>query len=221
MRVAVNFPYFVPYAGYFRLFTSTDVFVSFDCVPFPRRGFVHRNRLATHAGNAAWYTLPMQKAPRDTLIKDMRFAAGIAAHMQRQHRRFPVLQSTRAQDHPLVTLCNAPQGEPVSFLHATLQTINQLLGLPFTVVRSSALDFDKSQRGEARVLSILEALGATAYVNAPGGRHLYDAANFKARGMTLNYLAPYEGSVWSIMQRLLTDQPRRIAAEINRQSGVT
>lgn len=218
MRVAVNFPYFVPYAGYFRLFASTDLFVSFDCVPFPRRGFVHRNRLANRAGEPAWYTLAMRKAPRDTLIKDVRFVAQIGEHMRRQRRRFPVLQSARAEDDPLVTLCSAPQGEPVAYLHATLQHVNGVLGLPFDVVRSSELDFDRSQRGEARVLSILEALGATAYVNAPGGRHLYDAAKFKARGMTLNYLPPYQGPVWSILQRLLTETPQQLAAEINRQS---
>ena len=218
MRVAVNYPYFVPYTGYFRLFACTDVFVSFDCVPFPRRGFVHRNRLATYAGDPAWYTLAMQKAPRTTLLKDMRFVNHIVAHMQRQRRRFPVLQTERAQDHPLVSLCSSPDGEPVPFLHATLQVINELLGLPFAVVRSSELEFDRTRRGEARVLSILEALGATAYVNAPGGRHLYDARNFKARGITLSYLRPYQGPVCSILQRLLTEEPRQVAIEINRQS---
>jgi hypothetical protein len=38
-------PYFVPYAGYFRLFAASDLFVIYDCVQFPRRGWVHRNRL--------------------------------------------------------------------------------------------------------------------------------------------------------------------------------
>jgi hypothetical protein len=36
--VAVMQPYFMPYAGYFRLFAAADVFVLFDCVQFPRRG---------------------------------------------------------------------------------------------------------------------------------------------------------------------------------------
>ena len=40
--VAVMQPYFMPYAGYFRLFAAADVFVLFDCVQFPRRGWVHR-----------------------------------------------------------------------------------------------------------------------------------------------------------------------------------
>ena len=35
--IAVMQPYFVPYAGYFRLFAVADVVVMFDCVQFPRR----------------------------------------------------------------------------------------------------------------------------------------------------------------------------------------
>jgi hypothetical protein len=43
--IAVMQPYFIPYAGYFRLFAASDLFVIYDCVQFPRRGWVQRNRL--------------------------------------------------------------------------------------------------------------------------------------------------------------------------------
>ena len=55
-------PYFVPYAGYFRLFAAADVFVAYDCVQFPRRGWVHRNRLPTATGMSDWLTLPVRNA---------------------------------------------------------------------------------------------------------------------------------------------------------------
>jgi hypothetical protein len=48
--VAIMQPYFIPYAGYFRLFAATDLFVIYDCVQFARRGWVHRNRLPDGAG---------------------------------------------------------------------------------------------------------------------------------------------------------------------------
>ena len=43
--MAIMQPYFIPYAGYFRLFAASDLFVIYDCVQFPRRGWVHRNKL--------------------------------------------------------------------------------------------------------------------------------------------------------------------------------
>ena len=44
-----------------------------------------------------------------------------------------------------------------------------------------------------RVRAVASAFGATTYVNAPGGRALYEPAFFKEAGMTLEFLTPYEG----------------------------
>src|SRR5260370_23913658 len=66
-------PYFTPYGGYFRLFAASDLFVIYDCVQFPQRGWVHRNRLVDRAGKERWLTLPLAKAPQSVLIADLRF----------------------------------------------------------------------------------------------------------------------------------------------------
>src|SRR5437660_8507371 len=75
LTVAIMQPYFIPYAGYFRLFAASDLFVLYDCVQFPRRGWVHRNRLLDASGKERWLTLPLEKAARDARIQDLRFAA--------------------------------------------------------------------------------------------------------------------------------------------------
>jgi hypothetical protein len=67
-------PYFIPYAGYFRLFAASDLFVAYDCVHFPPRRWVHRNRLLDRSGAERRLTLPLAKAPRDVLIRDLRFS---------------------------------------------------------------------------------------------------------------------------------------------------
>ena len=59
--VAIMQPYFFPYAGYFRLFAASDLFVIYDCVQFPRRGWVHRNLLPDASGSERWLTLPLEK----------------------------------------------------------------------------------------------------------------------------------------------------------------
>ena len=72
--IAIMQPYFIPYAGYFRLFAASDLFVIYDCVQFPRQGWVHRNRLVDTSGKERWLTLPLAKAPQQVLIRDLRFA---------------------------------------------------------------------------------------------------------------------------------------------------
>jgi hypothetical protein len=73
LTIAIMQPYFFPYAGYFRLLAASDLFVIYDCVQFPRRGWVHRNKLLDASGEARWLTLPLEKAPQSVLIQDLRF----------------------------------------------------------------------------------------------------------------------------------------------------
>ena len=56
MRIAIMQPYFLPYAGYFRLFSHTDLFIIYDCVQFIRRGWIHRNRFPNNI-EAAYRTV--------------------------------------------------------------------------------------------------------------------------------------------------------------------
>lgn len=218
MRIAVNFPYFIPYTGYFRLLASTDVFVIFDCVPFPRRGYVHRNQLPDEDLQAKWFTLPLKKSSRDTYIKDMSFVDDIENEILTVARRFPILQTEQAQQHPLLKQCLNPHINLVDQLEATLRLTADLLDLPFNVVRSSSLSIDRDLKGEHRVRSIVECLGGDHYVNAPGGRHLYDSDNFKKHGIDVSYLQPYHGNNWSILYRLLTEEPSVIKQNILQQS---
>src|SRR6476619_4367948 len=87
--MAIMQPYFIPYAGYFRLFATSDVFVIYDCVQFPRRGWVHRNRLLDASDKEAWLTLHLEKAPLNVLISELRFAPDAGERLDHDLRRFP------------------------------------------------------------------------------------------------------------------------------------
>jgi len=88
--VAIMQPYFIPYAGYFRLFAASDLFVVYDCVQFPRRGWVHRNRLVDRNGALRWLTLPLRSAPQDVLIRDLQFASDAQMLVTQRLRPFDV-----------------------------------------------------------------------------------------------------------------------------------
>ena len=81
--VAIMQPYFYPYAGYFRLFARADLFVVYDCVQFPRRGWVHRNRLTGADGQLQWLTLLLQQGVQHGQQKSRCLAAaGLARNHQ-------------------------------------------------------------------------------------------------------------------------------------------
>ena len=98
--VAIMQPYFCPYAGYFRLFAASDLFVLYDCVQFPRRGWVHRNRLPDASGVDRWLTLPIERAPRSVLIRDLAFPPRAVKVFADRLASFPIVarESAGASD---------------------------------------------------------------------------------------------------------------------------
>jgi hypothetical protein len=211
--IAVMQPYFIPYAGYFRLFQASDLFVIYDCVQFPRRGWVHRNRLVDARGMTRWLTLPLAKAPRDVLIRDLRFPPNARDVLAERLRPFHLATEDRDVQEILVTMRDV-SGSPASYLERLLEQVVRYLALPWRVMRSSALGLPAALRGQQRILEIARRLGATDYVNTPGGTGLYDVDAFAAAGIQLHFLAPYQGPACSILSRIIGEDREELANDI-------
>ena len=198
-------PYFIPYAGYFRLFAASDLFVIYDCVQFPRRGWVHRNKMVGARGGECWLTLPLAKMARDVRIRDLSFSADADAVLQERMRRIPLLANAGQPEPEILAALKHVAGTPLEYLERLLHEIVSSLGLRWHTIRSSSLGLPDSLRGQERIIEIARRLGASRYVNAPGGRALYDPDQFAAAGIELRFLEPYPGPSWSILQRILEE----------------
>lgn len=210
-------PYFFPYAGYFRLFAAVDLFVALDCVQFPRRGWVHRNRLDDRNGEKQWLTLPLRKADRDsTRIVDLAFQDDAQSLLRQQVRRFPALDRLDKGVPGLEQRLFELGARPVDYLCDTLAWQARVLGLERPMRRSSEMDIDPELRAQDRIIAIAREVGASEYVNAPGGRELYEASGFEQAGLRLHFLSEYGGRFESMLQRLAAEDPAGIAAEIER-----
>lgn len=221
MRVAVMQPYFIPYAGYFRLFAACDVFVIFDCVQFPRRGWVHRNQLLNYQGQNQWLTLPIQKCDQATPIKDLTFTANPDHVWPQRLSYFPQITKRAFEQCDLDALYHHllfPRGSVLSYLLTLLQEICRLMKLPFSIIRSSDLAIAPDLKGQDRILEICKRFKATSYVNSPNGRDLYCAKTFQHHGIQLEFLSPYQGAALSILHRLLNHPIDEISHDIISQS---
>lgn len=212
--VAIMQPYFAPYAGYFRLIAAADLFVIYDCVQFPRRGWVHRNQLPDAAGRLQWLTLPLAKADRETAIRDLAFRPDAQEAMDEMLRRFPLLASDREDPHGLVELVRDMRGTPVDYIERLLARASAALGLPWRVLRSSSLAIPRELTGQDRIIAIAKAVGARRYVNAPGGRALYEPRRFAEAALELRFLPDHQGPYASILARLLGEPADVVAAEV-------
>jgi hypothetical protein len=208
-------PYFFPYGGYFSLMRSVDHFVLFDCVQFPRRGWVHRNRVPGPSGQEEWLTLPLARQPRETIIRDLVFAQQAEAKLAQRLRRHGWLHSAGGEPAARIrAMLAASLPSPVDFLAATSRLCADYLGARPEVSFSSMLSIDPALRGQDRVIAIVKAVGATRYVNASGGTKLYDAATFERQGLELSFLAPYRGSHASTLFRVCCEPLDAIMREV-------
>jgi hypothetical protein len=221
LTVAIMQPYFLPYAGYFRLFAASDLFVIYDCVQFPRRGWVHRNRFLDATGEERWLTLPIAKAPREALIRELRFVDGVREALRERLRPLPIF-AVRGQPEPdILTTLRDIGGTPVDYLERLLHDVVAHLGLQWNVIRSSTLRLPDTLHGQGRIIEIARRVGATTYVNAPGGRRLYDAPTFDNAGIQLRFLGDYHGPSASILRRIFVEEAGALAEDIRGSSHPT
>lgn len=198
MRLAINQPYAVPpYRGWWRLLEQTDLFVLLDDVQFTRRGFMHRNRLRLADGRLDWFTLPLKKAPQDTLICDMRFADDAFDRIKAQMRRFPCFDRLPV-DLRLNIECAT--GGFAEYAERILALTAKHLGVQAIMVQSQYSLVPRDMPAADRLIAICKHFGADSLLNAPGGVNLYDPAYFAERGVKLEFLEPWTGPVESVLE---------------------
>jgi len=216
-------PYFFPYLGYFRLLASVDIFVHFDCVQFPRRGYVHRNQMPKCPPTGSeqqkhWLTLPLATQARDVRIVDLVFAPNAASEWQSRLSSFPwtsTADGPRQRDLFRLVRSVGDNASVSDYLISTLEFSAGLLGLQPMMLRSSSLAISADLRGQDRILEILRILGGKRYINAPGGRALYDAVQFERQGVELTFLPPFAGRSNSLLYELCFHPLDALRAELS------
>jgi hypothetical protein len=192
MRVAIMQPYLLPYLGYFQLLHRVDTFVLLDDVAFINRGWINRNRLLVN-GEAHLFTVPLAGSSQNKLIQDLRLHPDdrarrkLLATIRQAYRAAPEFAQVFSLAEA-VLLSQEP--DLTTLVLNSLTLINDYLGQPVPLVRSSALARPGPATGQARIIAICQSLGASEYVNLVGGAALYAAPDFAAQGLQLRFLQP-------------------------------
>ena len=152
-------PYWIPYPGYFRLLSAADKFVILDDVQFPRRGFVHRNKLKNINGVAEWITLPLKKQARSVLISDLEFHPEWKSLLTKQLAKFPALKEGYGAIHEEMCL---PTDSVCELLVATLKKYQAVLDIDTTWFLSSEISNSKMS-GQEKIVDLVKNLGGTLF----------------------------------------------------------
>lgn len=187
MRVGVIQSAYLPWRGYFDFIQSVDLFVVYDDVQFSKGAWRNRNRLKTPTG-LQWITVPVRHRALAQRICETEI--DYARDWRSEHRaalrinyaRAPFLADARALLEPAL----AASPLTISELNVTLlRAVCGYLGIR-TPIRMSS-EFPTCGGRTERLITLLQAAGATSYVSGPTARAYLDEAQFARAGIALEY----------------------------------
>jgi len=191
MKIAVMQPYFFPYLGYFQLIHASERFVFYDDVNFIKNGWINRNRFLFE-GAPRYFTIPLAGASPFTLIRDIRVQPSDQPWRRKLVETMRVAYKGaphRDEGMGLLEGTLAIESDAIAdFARHSVKSVMEYLGLDRETIDSSARYGNESLHGEARILDICRREAASVYVNAPGGRPLYDSSRFRAAGVELRFV---------------------------------
>jgi hypothetical protein len=181
--VAIHQPNFFPWLGYFDKIARSDVFVFLDGVTFPKNSWVNRVRLNIQR-EARWTTCPVRRASMkgpiaDVIIDDdQRWREKLLKTLDASYRRAARFDQAMEVLEPLIQ--NA-ESRLANFNIAAISTISAVIGLNTKFVRQTEL----SHSGAANdlLVSLVRAVGGTAYLIGGGADGYHDDATFAAAGL--------------------------------------
>ena len=182
-------PYVFPYLGYFQLYNAVDLFVSLEDVNYIRGGWINRNKIMVE-GAPAYITFPIRNVSQNRpinqhyiywdgiwnkkLLKKIRYAYGKEKHFEDIYPHIEILFSRYGPD------------AVSAFAMVCLTYIGDQLGIR-TKTRWS-LAYPKKNTGQERLIDICKNEKADMYINAIGGKELYNSEDFYLEGTELRFI---------------------------------
>lgn len=222
--IAVMQPYFFPYLGYYQLAHAVDSFVFMSDANFILRGYVNRNSILLNKAPHR-FTLPVIKASQNREIRDHLYAPGCVAFLellQKAYKNSPYLDDV----YELVQGSLQKNQFNVAAVNAqSVKGVFAYLGIAKNWSESYQITPKTGLKGAHWIQELCKRSDATVYVNAPGGRDLYDSTLFADKSITLSFLEPsfpeYEQSTsqfhpgLSMIDVLMWNSPDRVFEMIN------
>jgi hypothetical protein len=151
------------------------------------------------------------------LIRDLAFSSDARVRFDERLVRLPwILSAVGPTADRIREFLFSPLESVVDYLEASLRIVTDVLGIYARISRSSGLNLNPLLRGQARVIAAAKSVGATHYINPPGGRALYDADTFVKAGIELSFLPSYEGRFFHLLPALMMDNSEEMRFDVDK-----
>jgi hypothetical protein len=191
MKIAVMQPYFFPYIGYFQLINAVDNFVFYDDVNFIKGGWINRNRILI-AKEPSYFSVPLLGASSFKKINEIDI--DFNEKMQNKLMKTISLNYSKAPYFhdvlPIIDSVISKSGQNLAQIAAnSICTVANYLNIETIFNFSSELNFGHNSTNRAnRLVEIVNGFNGRTYINAQGGKALYNKAFFQSNGIELKFI---------------------------------
>ena len=191
MNIAIMQPYFFPYVGYFQLINAVDEFVFYDDVHFMKKSYINRNSILLNE-KAFQFTVPLKEASQNKLIKDIevftdqKWFNDFLKTFEHAYKSAPFYQEVL---QIVKTIFNSDYKNIAELSVISVTEVCKYLKIDskFSISSEDYSNTKKLAKAE-RLIAIAKQSGKQTYVNAIGGRSLYNKKEFKAQNIDLAFL---------------------------------
>jgi hypothetical protein len=183
-------PYLFPYLGYFQLINAVDTFLLYSYVQHIKRGWINRNYILIN-GSAHLFTFSIDNPSVSRTIKQTYYAGSLKEELIKfvrklnlSYRRAPFYDETMR----VINKISSYEEHNVSEYNCySIQQLCTHLNIKSNVIEQPSVEDDTTDKF-SRILSICNAHNSNDYVNAIGGKEIYNKEQFERNGLSLRFL---------------------------------
>lgn len=220
LKVACMQPYFLPYIGYWQLIHAVDKFVILDDVQFITKGWINRNKIIVN-GKEHWITIPLKNANRNRMINEIEIcekSLWLPKFKRSIKYNFSKSNFFEKSYELLDCILDNKESNLSKFLLKSISSICDYLEINIDILVSSSCSPKGELKGQSRIIEICKNIGASTYINLPGGKDLYNSSSFSQEGIELEFLdqCPDQVFLCSIAQILFEKSKKDIKSNLKK-----
>jgi len=190
MKLAVMQPYFFPYIGYYQMIKAVDKFILYDDVNYIKGGWINRNNILTN-NERKYFTLNLSEPSPNKLINEIKIGTNkdkILKTIRQNYSKAPFFKENFKVIEEIFNLIK-PDSLISHVAGLSIIKISEYFDFNTKFEYSSENHFDTKGLEKAdRLVAICKKNNADTYINAIGGRELYNKEYFLERGISLQFI---------------------------------
>ena len=172
VRLALHQPSFFPWGGFFQKINQCDIFIILSNCPYTRRSYTNRFDI-----DGKWFTMSVDKVPRDTDIKDIRYTNPM--------RDFDTIIRKNPQESKILEIFKEDISN--SLVETNVKIIKRICDI-MSITTPIVGDFPTSEISTNRLVEICQYYGASTYLSGTGGKNYMDMRSFEDVGIDVEFV---------------------------------